>query len=133
MAIIELTEEISAAIDKKDYFVSIFVDFKKAFDTIDHTILLKKLSKYGIRGVAHKRVTSYLDNRKQFVQINDAKSELLNIICGVPQGSVLGPKLFILYINDIVNVSKILNCLLFADDTTFFYSGKKNGTCVEYS
>ena len=64
-----LTEEISTTIDKRQYFVSIFVDLKKAFDTIDHTILLKKLSKYGIRGVAHKWVSSYLENRKQYVQI----------------------------------------------------------------
>ena len=119
-----LTEEISTTIDKRQYFVSIFVDLKKAFDTIDHTILLKKLSKYGIRGVAHKWVSSYLEKRKQYVQINNVKSELQYIQCGVPQGSVLGPKLFILYINDFVYVSKLLKCILFADDTTLFYCGE---------
>lgn len=121
MALMELTEEISTAIDKRQYFVSIFVDLKKAFDTIDHTILLKKLSKYSIRGVAHKLVSSYLENRKQYVQINNVKSESHYIQCGVPQGSVPGPKLFILYSNDFVYVSKLLKCILFVDDTTLFY------------
>lgn len=123
-AIMELTEEITNAIDKKHYLVSIFVDLQKAFDTLDHKILLHKLYKYGIRGVAHQWVTSYLKNRSQFVEIDNIKSKNCNITCGVPQGSVLGPILFLLYVNDIVSVSQLLRCILFADDTTLFYSGK---------
>lgn len=123
-AIMELTEEITNAIDKKHYLVSIFVALQKAFDTLDHKILLHKLYKYGIRGVAHQWVTSYLKNRSQFVEIANIKSNNCNITCGVPQGSVLGPILFLLYVNDIVSVSQLLRCILFADDTTLFYSGK---------
>lgn len=109
---------------QKHYSISIFVNFKKIFDTIDHYILLDKLSKFGIRGVAHQWIESYLKNRKQYVQINNMNSELSDRNCGVPQGSVLDPKLFILYLNDIVNVSKLFKCILFADDTTFLFSGK---------
>uniref|UniRef100_A0A8C6LE27 Reverse transcriptase domain-containing protein n=1 Tax=Nothobranchius furzeri TaxID=105023 RepID=A0A8C6LE27_NOTFU len=123
MAIMDLTEKISEAIDNREYFISVFIDLKKAFDVIDHSRLLQKLYQYGIRGVAHQWVRSYLDNRKQYVQINGITSELRNIAYGVPQGSVLGPKLFNLYINDLVNVSDKLGSVLFADDTTLFYSG----------
>uniref|UniRef100_A0A8C6NRY6 Reverse transcriptase domain-containing protein n=1 Tax=Nothobranchius furzeri TaxID=105023 RepID=A0A8C6NRY6_NOTFU len=123
MAIMELIDKISTATDNKNYFISIFVDLKKAFDVIDHSRLLQKLHQHGIRGVAHQWVGSYLKNRKQFVQLNNTKSELQEINYGVPQGSVLGPKLFILFINDLVSVSKLLSTVLFADDTTLFYSG----------
>ena len=92
----------------------------KAFDTVDHGILLKKLNHYGIRGVANDLIKSYLSNRKQYVQIGETKSNLLNINCGVPQGSVLGPLLFLIYVNDIVNCNPHGNIRLFADDTYVF-------------
>ena len=100
-----------------------FIDLNKAFDTIDHHLLIQKLEHYGIRGVAKNWIKSYLHCREQFVQVDDHRSNLLQIVCGVPQGSVLGPKLFILYINEICNVSKILHFILFADDTNIFKSG----------
>uniref|UniRef100_A0A1A8GC74 Helentron 4 helitron-like transposon replicase/helicase/endonuclease n=1 Tax=Nothobranchius korthausae TaxID=1143690 RepID=A0A1A8GC74_9TELE len=131
MALMELTEEISEAIDKKTHLISIFIDLKKAFDTVDHKILIEKLSKYGVSGMALKWITSYLTERQQYVQINNTKSHINNITCGVPQGSVLGPKLFIIYINDIVEVSNILKCTLFADDTTFYHSGDNVEQMIE--
>lgn len=87
--------------------MGVFIDLKKAFDTINHDILIQKLERHGIRGVGLNWLKSYTENRKQFVQVGVTKSSLLDITCGAPQESILGPKLFILYINDICNVSKI--------------------------
>ena len=122
-AIMELSEGISSAIDMKKYTVGVFIDLKKAFDTINHSILIKKLENYGIRGIASNWIQSYLQNRMQYVSIDDVTSDRQLLKCGVPQGSVLGPALFIIYVNDMCNVSKILRTILFADDTNLFYSG----------
>ena len=86
-------------------------------------MLLEKLRHYGVRGVANDWLSSYLENRLQYVSFGDTDSTLRNVICGVPQGSILGPKLFIQYINDIWNVSPVLKFILFADDTNIFCSG----------
>ena len=93
---------------------------QKAFDTVNHSILLKKLEHYGIRGVALGWFCSYLSNRKQYVSVNGHISETLQIRSGVPQGSVLGPLLFLIYINDLPSVSKCLTFYLFADDTDIY-------------
>ena len=118
----ELVEQISSAIDGQSCCAGVFIDLKKAFDTVDHELLVEKLNVYGIRGIANKWLQNYLTNRKQYVVIDDHSSDLLDMTCGVPQGSVLGPILFIIYINDICNVSDVVKCVLFAEDTNIFCS-----------
>ena len=120
-ALIEITEKIRKTIDSRKYGCGIFIDLRKAFDTVNHEILLMKLEHYGIRGNMLKWFQSYLTNRKQFVSVNNTSSELKDIKCGVPQGSVLGPLLFLLYVNDLPNVSSLLNFYLFSDDTNISY------------
>ena len=112
---------IKASIDTGKFGCGIFIDLRKAFDTVNHEILLNKLEHYGIRDTMLKWFQSYLIDRKQYVSINGQSSELLLNNCGVPQGSVLGPLLFLIYINDLPNISKILNFYLFADDTNIYY------------
>ena len=116
-AVISLVNNITNSLDTRDIVIGVFLDLKKAFDTVDHTILLKKLYAYGIRSNAHKWLTSYLTGRTQYVVYDGHKSSTLNLTCGVPQGSILGPLLFIIYVNDICNVSDLLCKILYADDT----------------
>ena len=123
-ALIELTDNIKRGIDDKQYTCGIFIDLCKAFDTVDHDILLSKMHHYGIRGVVQKLFKSYLTNRMQYVSINNNKSKLQNLNCGVPQGSVLGPLLFLLYINDIAKCCSTGLFRIFADDTGIFCKGK---------
>ncbi len=94
------------------------MDLSKAFDTLDHAILLETLKYYDITGVAHKVMESYLTNRKQYVEMDGIKSDMLSITVGVTQGSILGPRLFIIYINDIANSSNLFDFIVYADDTT---------------
>lgn len=122
-ALFDLIEEITNAIDKRKYSVGLFIDLSEAFDTINHTILINKLEQYGVRGVALKWLTSYLSNRKQCVKMGNCQSKCLDMICGLPQGSFLSPKLFNIYINDICKSSQLLRFILFADDTNIFASG----------
>ena len=105
----------------KNRTLAVFLDLSKAFDTISHNILLKKLEHYGVRGICNNWFSSYLSNRKQYTQVNEHRSSLKEITCGVPQGSILGPILFLIYINDISNSTE-LNLLSFADDTTIYCS-----------
>ena len=122
MALNLLVDKLHKAIDERKYTVGIFLDLSKAFDTLNHSILLDKLNYYGIRGTALNLIKNYLSDRKQFVHYNNVDSEHQNISCGVPQGSILGPLLFIIYINDIVNVSDLIYLILYADDTNVFVS-----------
>jgi retron-type reverse transcriptase len=121
MALLNMQDKISKAIENNEYSVGVFFDLAKAFDTVDHDILLNKLENYGIRGTQLKWFASYFENRAQRVFCNGTLSELGLIKYGVPQGSNLGPLLFLLYINDLPNSSSLLHFILFADDTKVFY------------
>jgi len=99
--------------------MSIFCDLSKAFDVINPDILLNKLNFYEIRGIVNKRFSSYLSNRIQYVQIDDRESDVQHIVCGVPQGSILGPLLYLIYVNDISTFTNAY-ILSFADDTSMY-------------
>ena len=118
-----LLKDIANANDKasQNRTLAVFLDLSKAFDTISHNILLKNLEHYGVRGICNNWFSSYLSNRKQYTQVNEHGSSLKEITCGVPKGTILGPILFLIYINDIPN-STDLNLLSFADDTTIYCS-----------
>ena len=118
LANLELIDHVTNYMDDGKSPFNIYIDFSKAFDTINHNILLSKLSHYGITGTANKLMANYLHNRKQFVNYNDTESDMLDITAGVPQGSILGPLLFIIYINDITFSSKLFTFINYADDTT---------------
>ena len=122
-ALINITEIIRKALDDENIGCGVFVDLQKAFDTVDHQILLAKLSHYGIRGVSNDWFKSYLSNRSQYVSINGYDSGLAAINCGVPQGSVLGPLLFLLYRNDLNQAIKFCKVHNFADDTNLLCLG----------
>ena len=123
-AIITLVEKITGAWDSDDMVIGVFLDLKKAFDTVPHDILLKKLHAYGIRGNALKLLKSYLTDRNQYVIYDGLRSGTKPVQCGVPQGSILGPLLFIITMNDIGNVSDFLYSILYADDTCVLLNGK---------
>ena len=119
-AVLQFTANILNSLDNKLSAIGVFLDLSKAFDTIDHKILLQKLDHYGIRGIALEWFSSYLSGRSQFVDFNGTSSRHMNLNCGVPQGSVLGPLLFIIYTNDLPNALKFSKCILFANNTTIF-------------
>ena len=118
--VLEITDSRKKAMDKKLVTCGIFLDFSKAFDTINHDILVSKLYRYGIRGNPLRWFENYLYNRNQVFKIGDTISRSQTVICGIPQGSTLGPLLFLLYINDLPNCSIKLSFRIFADDTNIF-------------
>mgnify|MGYP000542503182 CR=1 FL=1 len=121
-ALTKLTDFIYDSLNSRNHTVGVFVDLQKAFDTVNHGILLQKLNHYGVRGLPLAYLASYLRDRKQRVKINSTFSDAVTVNIGIPQGSTVGPLLFLIYINDLPSVSNSLSCILFADDTTFLSS-----------
>ena len=117
-AAITLVERVAKALDTGKIVVGVYLDIRKGFDDIYHPILLRKLYSIRIRGNLYTWINSYLMNRSQFVMYNNSKSETKFITHGVPQGSILGPLFFIVFMNDFSRVSNLLSSILFADDTT---------------
>ena len=118
---VHFMNKITSALDNKLHTIAIFCDLRKAFDSCNHVILLKKLQKVGVQNTELNWFKNYLENRKQFVFLNGVTSSSLNVTTGVPQGSILGPLLFLVYINDLPGASSLIT-FLFADDTTLLYS-----------
>ena len=123
-ALLSIVEKIRENLDSKTFTCGVFVDLEKAFDTVNHTILIQKLNHYGIRDTASNWLSSYLTNRRQHVKLNDVISNDYNITCGVPQGSILGPLLFLIYINDMHKALINSTVFHFADDTNLLFSSK---------
>lgn len=124
LALLAQKEFILEQFEQNFLALGVFVDFSKAFDLVDYNILLLKLERYGIRGTALQLIRSYLSQRKQVVQLNNARSAIKFIHAGVPQGSILGPLLFNLYLNDIININPEVTFIMYADDASIFFSGK---------
>ena len=124
-ATVQLVDQILESFEYNNYTLGVFIDLSKAFDKVNHSILLKKLELYGVTDRNHSWFKNDLSNRKQFIQINsEENTELETITCGVPQGSILGPLLFLLYVNDQKNASNLLDPIMFADDTSLFLTHK---------
>ena len=122
-ALLTVIERIYKRLNEKQHSIGMALDFCKAFDTVSHDILLHKLNIYGIRGLALAWFRSYLGGRTQRVRVNNVFSNYKVVTCGVPQGSIIGPVLFLLHINDFPNVSNFGDCTLFADDATLAFGG----------
>ena len=130
-AVISLTDEILKSFENKEYLVGVFIDLAKAFETVNHSILLGKLKHYGVRGTSLKWFTSYLSNRSQFVNFNHVFSSYLPLTHSVPQGSLLGPILFNIYINDIIKSTQNLKYVLYADDSCAYASSKNIHSLID--
>ena len=127
MALMSLMDKLIFSLENKKHVIGLFLDFSKAFDIVDHDIMLRKLSYFGIRGNALKWFESNLRGRQQYVTYNGVSSMKNAISCGIPQGSILGPLLFLLCINDLSAACKFSSPILFADDTNLFFSGTNMG------
>ena len=130
-AIINFIDNIYTGLENRQHTAAIFMDLSKAFDVLDHQILAIKLEHYGFRGKFLELLLSFISNRNYFVNVNGLKSETKMVNIGVPQGSTLGPLLFLIYINDRCNSSTEFDFTLFADDTTLSMSGDKLGNLLK--
>ena len=131
LAVLELTDRITHHLDKGTTPINVYLDLSKAFDTLDHNILLHKLKYYGIEGTALRLFESYLNERQQYVDLDGTTSNKNRILTGVPQGSILGHLPFIIYINDIAQSSKHFNFIIYADDTTLCSTLKINADATQ--
>ena len=123
-AVLKAQSLLLDSLNKNQIALLLLIDFSKAFDMVEHSVLLKKLYHYGIRGNAYNWLKSYLDNREQYVSVNGANSCKNKITYGVPQGSILGPLLFVIYINDMPNICNFAKFILYADDANIILTGK---------
>jgi len=131
LAVLELMDRLVASLANGNRCCGIFLDLSKAFDTINHSLLLTKLEHYGIRGLAHTWFKNYLSDRQQFTSVNGLDSGVSAVTCGIPQGSILGPLLFLLYINDLVNATSTGSMILFADDTNIIYEDRNLSELIQ--
>ena len=130
-AILLLVNQLYQSFDESKFTLGIFIDLSKAFDTVDDKILTKKLELYGIKDCNLRWFESYLSNRKQFITYGNKQTNIETITCGVPQGSILGPLLFLIFVNDLHKVTKYLDPIMFADDTNLFCSHKNIKTLFQ--
>lgn len=132
-ALLAQKEYILENFENKNMVLGIFLDFTKAFDLINHDILLLKLEHYGFRGNVLSLISSYLQHRSQYVDVNHNYSTVRPVKSGVPQGSILGPFLFILYVNELVNIDESVKYIIYADDTSLFFAGKSGIHLTEWA